>query len=113
MRAIGLVTMVLLLAACGDDGDGKSCFSICDAAKQQSCTSIKDCSKFCVAAANLASKGNCQSQYNAYDSCARSTATCSIDATCKSQETAFTTCAAAFCLVNMSDADCVMIQEAL
>jgi hypothetical protein len=99
------------LVACGDDGGGGSCESICLAAQDLNCTSINDCYEFCDVTLRLSGKADCAAEYNAFHSCSQSTPTCSIGNQCALQKNALTACIYPFCAANPTDSDCIAAQN--
>lgn len=100
---VGVVALAMVwIQACG----GGTCLSRCNEAQSRSCTSIKDCNKFCSASANLASKANCQTQYDNAVSCGNKHDACAYDANCGGETNAFGACVGSYCLANGGDADC-------
>lgn len=113
-----LFAFSLLATACGSDDGGSgsgggTCLSQCKAAQAGSCSSISDCDAFCASAPVVAGKGNCTSQWSAYESCGTSVAACEISSKCANEESAFTGCAQLWCAANASDQDCISLAGSL
>jgi hypothetical protein len=104
-----IAALLVAIAMCGCSSSGADCTSLCNAAQQGNCTSIKgNCASFCSALGVVNSEASCSSQYSAYESCLGSPSTV-CTTSCGSQQTALQDCVTPYCVAHSSEASCVTL----
>jgi hypothetical protein len=127
IRSIGAAVLAIAaLAACSSSGgsggggsgggssggSGADCVSLCSASQAGQCTTITgDCGTFCSALTVVDSEANCESEYDAYESCLGTPATVCGNS-CGAQAQALQNCVDPYCGAHSSESSCVTIAGA-